>query len=111
MAVMGRFGGPSPISRNSQFGEVNSRLGLRKFPIRWTTGIWSQGLDLARHFCSQTAAEGGKSKKFPAQREKPGNLQEHLGRVAEEDLADGLVMGVARLDLLRDGMDVAEAAL
>ena len=38
-------------------------------------------------------------------------LEEHLGRVAEEDLADGFVMGVARLDLLRQGVDVAEAAL
>src|SRR5205807_5898516 len=38
-------------------------------------------------------------------------LKEHLGWVAEENLADGFVMGVARLDLLREGVDVAEAAL
>src|SRR5437868_3878613 len=38
-------------------------------------------------------------------------LKEHLGRVAEENLADGFVMGVARLDLLGEGVDVAEAAL
>src|SRR5260370_37268232 len=35
----------------------------------------------------------------------------NLWRVAEEDLAYGFVMGVARLDLLREGVDVAEAAL
>src|SRR6516165_1447503 len=111
MTVVGRFGGPNPISRNSRFGGFNSRLGLRKFPVRMTTGIWSQGIDFARGFCGQMAREGAKSTKFPAQREKPGKLQEHLGRVAEEDLADGLVMGVAGLDLLRDGVDVAVAAL
>jgi hypothetical protein len=33
------------------------------------------------------------------------------GGVAEEDLADGFVMGVAGLDLLQEGVDVAEAAL
>ena len=38
-------------------------------------------------------------------------LQKHLGWVAEEDLADGFVMGVARLDLLGEGVDIAEAAL
>jgi hypothetical protein len=38
-------------------------------------------------------------------------LQKHLGWVAEEDLADGFVMGVAGLDLLGDGVDVAGAAL
>jgi hypothetical protein len=31
--------------------------------------------------------------------------------LAEEDLADGFVMGVARLDLLRGGVGIAEAAL
>src|SRR5260370_4102029 len=38
-------------------------------------------------------------------------LQKHLRRLAEQHLADGFVMGVARLDLLREGVDVAEAAL
>jgi hypothetical protein len=38
-------------------------------------------------------------------------LEEHLGRLAEEDLADGFVMGVARLDLLGQCVDVAEAPL
>jgi hypothetical protein len=38
-------------------------------------------------------------------------LKEHLRRVAEQHLADGFVVGVARLDLLGDGVDVAEAAL
>src|SRR2546423_9576376 len=38
-------------------------------------------------------------------------LQEHLWRVAEEDLAAGFVMGVAGLDLLRQCVDIAEAAL
>jgi hypothetical protein len=85
MAIMGRFGGPNPISRNSRFGESNSRLGVRKFPIRGTTGIWSQGIDLAYSFLGQPASEGAKSTKFPSQREKPGNLQEHLGRVLAED--------------------------
>ena len=37
--------------------------------------------------------------------------EKHFGWVAEKDLADGFVMRVARLDLLRDGVDVAEAAL
>src|SRR6516162_5534276 len=38
-------------------------------------------------------------------------LKKRLGRVAEQYLADGLVMRVARLDLLREGVDVAEATL
>jgi hypothetical protein len=38
-------------------------------------------------------------------------LQKDLRRVPEEDLTDGFVMGVARLDLLRNGVDVAEAGL
>src|SRR5467141_3086044 len=38
-------------------------------------------------------------------------LEKHLGRVAEQYLADGLVMGIARLNLLREGVEVAEAAL
>jgi len=43
---------------------------------------------------------------------KPGRaLEKHLGRVAEQHLADRLVVGIARLDLLREGVDVAEAAL
>src|SRR5260370_36041322 len=35
----------------------------------------------------------------------------NLWRVAEEDLAYGFVMGVPGLDLLGEGVDVAEAAL
>src|SRR5215469_14338193 len=109
--VLGRFGGPNPISRNSRFGGFNSRLGLRKFPIRATAGIWSQSLEIPRFSWGQTAAKEAKSQNRPYRREKTGNLQEHLRRGAEKHLPDGLVMGVARLDLLRDGVDVAEAAL
>jgi hypothetical protein len=38
-------------------------------------------------------------------------LKEYFGRVAEEDAAGGFVIGVARLDLLLDDVEVAEAAL
>jgi hypothetical protein len=77
--VLGRFGGPNPISRNSRFGGFNSRLGLRKFPVRMTTGIRPQGLDFARVFCGLTAAGGAKSRKFPAPREKPGTYRNTSG--------------------------------
>jgi hypothetical protein len=46
-------------------------LGGREFPVRTTTGILWQGLDLSHRFCGQTAAIRGKSTKFPARREKP----------------------------------------
>jgi len=38
-------------------------------------------------------------------------LEKHLGWVPQEDSPDGLVMHVARLDLLRDGAELAETAL
>ena len=38
-------------------------------------------------------------------------LKKHLRRLAEQHLADGFVMGVAGLDLLREGVDIAEVAL
>jgi hypothetical protein len=38
-------------------------------------------------------------------------LEKHLGGIAEQHLANSLVMGVARLDLLREGVDVSEAPL
>ena len=38
-------------------------------------------------------------------------LEKHLGWVRQEDSADGLVMHVARLDLLRYGAELAETAL
>src|SRR6185437_6220130 len=44
---------------------------------------------------------------------RSGLSREHrrVGIEAEQDLADAFVMDVACLDLLRDGVDVAEAAL
>jgi hypothetical protein len=57
---------------NSRLALFYSRLGFCKFPIRVTTGIGPQGLDLADHFPGETAAADGKSKNFPVQREKPG---------------------------------------
>src|SRR5438270_3461551 len=38
-------------------------------------------------------------------------LKKHLGGVDEEGFADGFVMRVCAFDLLREGVDVAEAAL
>jgi hypothetical protein len=58
---------------DSRFGEFNSRLGRRKFPVRSATGIGSQWIDLLCRFFGQTALMWGKSKKFPVRREKPGN--------------------------------------
>src|SRR5216683_2781010 len=59
---------------NSRFGEFNSRLGRREFPVRSATGIGSQEIDLPCRFSGQTALAWGKSKKFPVRREKPGIL-------------------------------------
>jgi hypothetical protein len=42
---------------------------------------------------------------------KARDATKYLRRVAEQHLADGFVMDVARLDLLGDGVDVADAAL
>jgi hypothetical protein len=54
-----------------RFGEFNSRLGGYKFPVRFTTGIRGQRLDLLHRFCSQTTVAWAKSTKFPFRREKP----------------------------------------
>jgi hypothetical protein len=59
-------------SRNSRLGEFNSRLARLKFPVRAATGIRRQAVDLACRFFEQMAVLGPQSKKFPAQREKPG---------------------------------------
>jgi hypothetical protein len=57
---------------DSRFDAFNSRLGRRKFPIGVATGIARQGVDSAHRFCCRTARAGGKAKKFPVPREKPG---------------------------------------
>src|ERR1700745_151832 len=79
MDVLRRFGRWNPISRHFRFGGFNSRLGLRKFPVRMTTRIRPQGLDFARVFYGLTAAGGAKSRKFPAPREKPGTYRNTSG--------------------------------
>jgi hypothetical protein len=56
----------------SRLGGFNSRLGRQKFPIGLPTGIPPQAIDLSCDFCGKTAVVGGKSTKFPVQREKPG---------------------------------------
>jgi len=73
--VVGRGAGLNIVgdnSRNSRFGEINSRLGRCEFPFRVATGICRQRLDLARRFHGEMAVPRGKSAKFPVQREKPG---------------------------------------
>jgi hypothetical protein len=65
---------------NSRFGEFNSRLGRREFPVRSATGIGSQAIDLLCRFFGQAALMWGKSKKFPVRREKPGTLLPLKGR-------------------------------
>jgi len=76
-AIEGQSGGPNIVgsnSRNSRFGEFNSRLGRREFPVRAATGIRSQRFDLPCGFRGQTMFLLGKSTIFPARREKPGIL-------------------------------------
>src|SRR4051794_13537506 len=58
---------------------------------------------IERHYTSDCQGNGS----LPPR----SGLKKHLGWVAEKDLADGFVMGVAGLDLLRHCVDVAEAAL
>jgi hypothetical protein len=67
--------GPSilgPNSRNSRFGRINSRLGGCKFPLRATTGICRQPVDLLEsftaewHFCREI-------EKIPGSTGKTGN--------------------------------------
>jgi hypothetical protein len=65
--VVGRYG--------SRFGNFNSRLGRREFPVRGATqvtGICRQALDLLCRLRGPTVASRGKWKKFPFRREKPG---------------------------------------
>jgi hypothetical protein len=64
-AVVGRCVCSNILHDNSRFGELDSRLGPREFPVRIATGIRSQALDFAPRFCGQTAALWGKSMKFP----------------------------------------------
>jgi hypothetical protein len=66
-------------SRNSRFGEFNSRLGQRKFPIGSATGIGSQDNDLACGFRDRTTLFGTKSMNFPFEREKPRIDRPHRG--------------------------------
>ncbi len=56
---------------NSRFGEFNSRLGRREFPVRSATGIGSQAIDLLCRFSGRAALAKVKSKKFPVRRETP----------------------------------------
>src|SRR5712671_491053 len=56
---------------NSRFGEVNSRLGRREFPVRSATGIGSQAIDLLCRFSGRAALAKVKSKKFSVRRETP----------------------------------------
>jgi hypothetical protein len=70
--VVGRVAGLNIVgdnSRNSRFGEINSRLGRCEFPFRVATGIYRQRLELARRFRGEMAVPWRKSAKFPAQRE------------------------------------------
>ena len=47
----------------------------------------------------------------PDRRAETSLLEEYFGRVAEQHLADGLIMRVARLDLLGEGVDIAKPTL
>src|SRR5713101_5474035 len=73
-AVVKRCGGPNIFADNSRFGDFNSRLGRRKFPLRAATGISWQALDLAHCFYGQMAVIWAKSTKFPVSTGKTGNL-------------------------------------
>jgi hypothetical protein len=66
--------GPNILGDNSRFGQFNSRLGGREFPVRSATGIRSQEFDLPHHFFGQTAIIRGKSTKFPVSTRKTGNF-------------------------------------
>jgi hypothetical protein len=90
--------GPSilgPNSRNSRFGRINSRLGGCKFPLRATTGICRQPVDLLESFLPRNGTFVGKSRKFPVQREKLGirprqrNKMIRAGPMATRRLASG----------------------
>ena len=60
--------GPNILGPNSR----NSRFGGRKFAFRVTTGIRRQPVDLLESLLPRNDTFVGKSKEFPAQREKPG---------------------------------------
>jgi hypothetical protein len=78
-AVVRRCGGPIILGDSSRFGEFNSRLHRREFPVRGATGICWQAVDLPHCLCGQTAVIWGKSTKFPARWEKPGILPLTVG--------------------------------
>src|SRR6266849_1835215 len=65
---------PENVRGSSRLGAFNSRLGLRKFPVRSAKGIRTQRYDLPNLLCRQTAVTGRKGTKFPLLREKPGML-------------------------------------
>src|SRR5271167_1658601 len=81
----------------------------RSIPQSGEQGVKSteQGFNSAE----QRVPREARATRRTAIRKGGSRLKKHLGRVAEQYLADGLVMRVARLDLLREGVDVAEAAL
>src|SRR5215469_15170154 len=112
-AMRGRYAGPTGSLSNSRFGAFNSRLGPNKFPFSPLRGFAGKGLIWLAVFVTKPAliANNRKNSQLHGKNRELARLQKHLGRVAEENLADGFIVGVARLDLLRQCVDVAEPAL
>src|SRR5262249_25396515 len=60
---------------DSRFGQIFSLLGQSKFPVKRASGIHRQDLDSIGRFRGQTAAEQGKSTKFPVSFPSNENLR------------------------------------
>jgi hypothetical protein len=59
---------------NSRFGEFNSRLGQKKFPVQLLTGIWLQIIDIMGKFWNKAMPQKTKSRFFPVIFPVHGNL-------------------------------------
>jgi len=85
-------------SRNSRFGGINSRLGPQKFPIGVATVICSQAFEFASVLLGEMAVWRRESKKFPAQREKPGMRPCRTAPQTEKYFACGWWTTIAEVD-------------
>src|SRR5215471_5356774 len=74
---------------DSRFGQIFSLLGQSKFPVKRAPGIHWQGVDLIGRFRGQTAAEPGKSTKFPVIFPSNGNLRLLEPRAVTVDVVRG----------------------
>jgi hypothetical protein len=104
---------PPVVGHRVQF-DIPARLASAVFeqPAGRVKGVADRDIDiLMRLVCRGIMADDDLASRDLQVDAERSFSEKHLGRIAEQHLADSLIMRVARLDLLGEGADVAEAAL